>query len=408
MRSGRVEEWKIGRVSETADTHRQAQQSANALRTELVRQIAAAGMLTDPRWRRAFEQVPRHLFVPSYYRPGRSGRGYELLSGDDPDREWRARWLTGVYEDVPLVTLVRAGALVSSSSQPSLMAVMLEALDAAVGHAVLEIGTGTGYNAALLAHVLGADAITTVDVDSEITGAARERLAAAGYRGVTVVTGDGTLGCAPRAPYDRIMATCELSSVPAPWLRQCRPGGLVLVPIAGGLVALRVADAEHAEGRFLHTPAYFVALRDPGRKPQRRSVPPWEAVRAGDGDAERVRRTETPPWVLDNEVFRFVVSLVLGDAAVTQAFGGRSAALAASDGSRAYVDGDGGVRVSGPRDLWAVVERVHYLWQREGRPRRERFGITVDGARQRAWLDAPDGRYVWELAAGPRGPSFAA
>ncbi|MCQ4081862.1 methyltransferase domain-containing protein [Streptomyces sp. RB6PN25] len=357
-------------------------------------------MLTDPHWRRAFAEVPRHLFVPSYYRPGRSGRGHTLLTRDDPDPAGRARWLAGTYEDVPLITRLRAGALVSSSSQPSLMAMMLEALEVSEGQTVLEIGAGTGYNAALLAHRLGACAVTTVDLDGDIANAARERLAAAGYADVTVVTGDGTQGCPYRAPFDRIMATCELTSVPAPWLRQCRPGGLVIAPVAGGLVVLRVADAAHAEGRFLRTPAYFVALRRPGREPEVAQEPSREPDDAGTGGGqdERVRRTGTPPWVLDNDDFRFVMSLMLADTAVTRAFGGRGATLVAADGSRAHVGSDGSVRIHGPRDLWAGVERAHDLWQREGRPRRERFGLTVDGIRQRAWLDEPDGRYVWDLA----------
>ncbi|MFI1090829.1 methyltransferase domain-containing protein [Streptomyces sp. NPDC020917] len=230
--------------------------AARALRARMVRRIVAGGGLVDPAWRAAFADVPRHVFVLGY--------GLDELPGDDRDPRRRLRRLASAYADRPIATHVVGGELVSSSSQPSLMALMCEALDVVDGHRVLEIGAGTGYNAALIAHRLGPDAVTTIDIDEEITAAARTHLDAYGTpaaRSVVVVTGDGALGHAARAPYDRIMATCALPVIPEAWLEQCRPGGLILAPIATGLVALTVHGPGRAEGRFLHTPAFFVALR---------------------------------------------------------------------------------------------------------------------------------------------------
>ncbi|MEV0252960.1 methyltransferase domain-containing protein [Streptomyces sp. NPDC050732] len=308
-------------------------------RTALVREIEASGVWRDdPGWRESFRAVPRHLFVPYYYL-GVVG-GYERLWGEDPDDRRRTRWLRGAYADAPLATRVRDGELVSSSSQPSLMAKMLVELDVREGDSVLEIGAGTGYNAALLAHRLGDDHVTTVDLDPEITESARRHLTAAGYR-PAVVTGDGAAGCPERAPYDRIIATCTMSSVPGDWLAQCRPGARILAPLATGLVALTVRDTEHAEGRFLHTPAYFVPLRGGGaRAPQEQHI------------------GGLPRKALQNELFRFLLELTAGS-----------------------LD---------PHEALA-------LWQREGRPVRERFGITVSGAYEWAWLDDPEGPYVWPL-----------
>ncbi|MFK4064719.1 methyltransferase domain-containing protein [Streptomyces sp. NPDC029674] len=308
-------------------------------RNALVREIEASGAWRDdPGWREAFRAVPRHLFVPYYYL-GVVG-GYERLWGEDPDDRRRTRWLRGAYADAPLATRVRDGELVSSSSQPSLMAKMLVELDVREGDRVLEIGAGTGYNAALLAHRLGDDHVTTVDLDPEITESARRHLTAAGYR-PAVVTGDGAAGCPERAPYDRIIATCTLSSVPGTWLGQCRPGARILTPLATGLIALTVRDAEHAEGRFLHTPAYFVPLRGGGaRVPQEQDI------------------GGLPRKALQNELFRFLLELTAGS-----------------------LD---------PHEALA-------LWQREGRPVRERFGITVSGSHEWAWLDDPEGPYVWPL-----------
>ncbi|MFD9795910.1 methyltransferase domain-containing protein [Streptomyces sp. NPDC059070] len=306
-------------------------------RAALVAEIAAGGALADPAWRAAFEEVPRDLFVPSYFtaRPG----GYERMWGQDPDPARRARWLAGAYEDTPLATRLRDGELLSSSSQPSLMARMLEVLEIEDGAAVLEIGAGTGYNAALLCHRLGEDRVTTVDLDPEITESARAHLAAAGYR-PAVLTGDGARGCPARAPFDRILATCTLPSVPAGWLAQCVPGALIEAPLATGLIVLRVRDAGHAEGRFLPTPAYFVPLRGVAPAPG--------ASRAGG----------LPHPGAQSELFRFLLALTAGSL-----------------------------------DPYEAYE----LWRREGHPGRERFGVTVTAERQWAWLDDPRGPCAWPL-----------
>lgn len=124
--------------------------------------------------------------------------------------------MRGAYADAPLATRLRDGELVSSSSQPSLMAMMLVALRVRDGDRVLEIGAGTGYNAALLAHRLGDDCVTTVDLEPEITEAARRHLADAGYH-PAVVTGDGARGVPERAP--------STGSWPPAPCRRCRSPG---------------------------------------------------------------------------------------------------------------------------------------------------------------------------------------
>ncbi|WP_250298472.1 methyltransferase domain-containing protein [Streptomyces sp. A 4/2] len=307
------------------------------LRAALVREIAEGGALADPAWRRAFEEVPRHLFVPYYFADGLWRR--ERLWSEDPDPERRRRWLEGVYTDQPLAIRVRDGELVSSSSQPSLMARMLDELDVRDGNAVLEIGAGSGYNAALLAHRLGDSLVTTVDLDPEITESARGHLEAAGYA-PAVVTGDGARGCPAQAPFDRIIATCTLPSVPRAWLAQCRPGARILAPLSTGLIVLEVQDTEYAQGRFLDTPAYFVPLR------------------GGGGDEPPLRSGGLPPSVLENGLFRFLLTLTAGSLDPVEAFS---------------------------------------LWEREERPARERYGVTVSGGHEWAWLDDPEGPYAWPL-----------
>ncbi|MFM9611146.1 methyltransferase domain-containing protein [Streptomyces niveiscabiei] len=295
---------------------------------ELVRVIEESGVFSgEPLWRDAFLAVPRHLFVPYFYVAGAGG--YRRVWKEDPDPRVRERWWRGVYEDVPLATRVRDGELVSSSSQPSLMALMLVALGVRDGDRVLEVGAGTGYNAGLLAHRLGDRGVVSVDLEAEIVESARGHLADAGCR-PTVVVGDGARGVPEGAPYDRVVATCGVRTVPEAWVRQCRVGGRILVPLASGLVLLRVVGEGRAEGRFLSTPAYFVPLRGVGE-----------------------RREEVE--VKGEEGFRFMAGLV-------------------GEGEEAYA-----------------------VWEREGRPGRERFGVSVEGGSVWAWLDSPEGPYSWVL-----------
>ncbi|MEV5797053.1 methyltransferase domain-containing protein [Streptomyces collinus] len=313
---------------------------AAAARAALVAEIEAEGAWDeDPVWREAFARVPRHLFVPYYYVGVRGG--YERRWGESPDPGARERWVRGAYADVPLATRLRDGQLLSSSSQPSLMARMLVALRVADGDRVLEVGAGTGYNAALLAHRLGDDdLVTTVDLEPEITESAARHLVAAGHHPV-VVTGDGARGVPERAPFDRIIATCALSTVPRAWLAQCRPGARILTPLATGLLALTVRHAGYAEGRFLPAAAYFVPLRG-----------------AGGGRPGAVSLAGLPVEAGEQETFRFLLAL-----------------------TRGALD---------PRDAYG-------LWEREGGPGRERYGVTAGGTHVWAWLDDPEGPYAWPL-----------
>ncbi|MGH3869991.1 MAG: hypothetical protein ACRDSR_00500 [Pseudonocardiaceae bacterium] len=162
----------------------------------LARQLAALDGV-DPQWATAFAEVPRHLFVPRFYADLDVP---EAIDGADPDR--RQEWLDGVYRDESLVTQYRLTPgttdlwqSTSSSTRPSLMARMLTLLDVHDDHRVLEIGTATGYNAALLCHRLGSDNIASLDIDSELVDTAGQFLATLGYR-PALTAGDGAAGLA--------------------------------------------------------------------------------------------------------------------------------------------------------------------------------------------------------------------
>jgi len=180
-----------------------------ALRTALTGQLLRGGLIRSGEVAEAFRTVPRHLFLPEV----------------DPAKAY-------VDEAIP-VKWSADGRPLSSSSQPAIMAIMLEQLRLEPGQRVLEIGTGTGYNAALLAHIVGpTGSVTTVDIDDELALAARQRLHDAGYRSIVVATGDGAAGWPDGAPYDRIVATASVRDLAPAWTGQLSAGGRLLVPLS--------------------------------------------------------------------------------------------------------------------------------------------------------------------------------
>jgi protein-L-isoaspartate(D-aspartate) O-methyltransferase len=182
--------------------------------------------------REAFLRVPRERFVP------------ELAE---------ERGLEAIYKNEALVTKLEHGLAVSSSSQPAIMAEMLERLEVAPGQRVLEIGAGTGYNAALLAELAGG--VVTLDVDEELVEKARRRLTDGGHA-AEVVAGDGMAGWPGRAPYDRIVVTATPPHIPVAWRDQLREGGLLEVPTplgSGGVFAFLVTTFRREGDQLVST-----------------------------------------------------------------------------------------------------------------------------------------------------------
>lgn len=355
------------------------EQHAARLRAELARSLIDSGELSDPSWPAAFESVPRHVFVPTFY--DNNGRP---VSGDDPDT--RGEWLATVYEDRILVTRRTNGAATSSSTLPSLMAEMLEALQVTDDTTVLEIDTGTGYNAALLTHRLGEANVTTVDVADDLTGRARARLGRAGYR-PRVITGDGALGHPEAAPYGRVLVTCGITSVPLPWLDQLADDGIVLAPLGLGMVRIRRTGHRAAEDRFIGTAAFM-----PLRRGDETGVPKGDL--AGLDDAPG-RPSAMPATALVDNAFRFLASIVEpGLVRQYRLDGNRTPAgtrVWAADGSIAALAPDSTVTEAGPRRLWSSLEDANATFRDHGDPTLDRYGVTIESTIQHAWLDTPDG-----------------
>jgi protein-L-isoaspartate(D-aspartate) O-methyltransferase len=194
----------------------------SSLHQTLVDQLKHAGYIASAPIEAAFRAVPRHIFLP----------------GVAPEQ---------AYRDEAIPTKFLDDQAISSSSQPAMMAIMLEQLGLEPGQRVLEIGAGTGYNAALMARIVGPiGQVTAIDIDEDIVEAARAHLAAAGIERVQVVCGDGGYGWAEGAPYDRIILTVGAWDIAPAWLEQLNPDGRIVLPLslAGPQVSVAFEPAD--------------------------------------------------------------------------------------------------------------------------------------------------------------------
>ncbi len=361
--------------------------SAEDLRRRLTDHLVREGVLCHPRLVEAFATVPRERFVPSF--SVRTSEGQRAFRSDTPG------YLEMVYSDTSLITLRdSAGVAISSSTLPRLMALMLEALPAQDDATVLEIGTGTGYNAALLCERYGDGRVVSVDVDPQLTAAAVSRLTEAGY-GPTVVTGDGTLGHLARAPYAAILATCGLPRIPAAWLTQLAPGGQVVANLGAGLAVLTETDGA-LHGHFLAEGASFMTARRVAEENAPRQSADTTLLLGATGSTETI----SPPCDVTEPVPKFLAGLLHHDTvdltfirddgtpvhAIQHRATGDWARLVPGDDGTAQLDH------GGARNLWAERLEILAEWDQAGRPAPDRYGLTVtsDGAHT-LWLDSPEG-----------------
>ncbi|MGB7342456.1 MAG: rRNA adenine N-6-methyltransferase family protein [Phototrophicaceae bacterium] len=206
----------------------------------MLESMRQSGIMNTPDVEAAFSAVPRHLFLPN-------------LAPED------------VYVDraIPLKK-DGAGLLTSSSSQPSMMAIMLNQLQLQAGDNVLEIGTASGYNAAIMQYIVGKNGtITSIEIDNELAHQAQQNLIRAHASRVNVVNADGVNGYAPRAGYDHIVATVGVWDVPSAWLMQLKPKGTLVVPIVIDGVQVSATFKAMSDGTYLsvdNRPCAFVYM----------------------------------------------------------------------------------------------------------------------------------------------------
>ncbi|MBN1963806.1 MAG: methyltransferase domain-containing protein [Anaerolineae bacterium] len=261
-------------------------------REALVAELRAKGIALSPALERAFLDVPRHLFVPGVY-------------------------LDAVYRDNVIITRRdKFGVPVSSSSQPAIMAIMNTALDVQPGQHVLEIGTGTGYNAAILAALVGeSGSVTSVEIDAETADAAVTHLQRAGFSGVRVVVGDGANGLFDPASFDRIISTAAAWDLPDEWATQLKDDGLLVTPFIFAGMQIGAALRKQSDGSFTSTqlfPLGFIALQGEAAPPIRHVRIPGSALLVSFADGRSVDEAgvhtlfsddhELAQWPLDLDV----------------------------------------------------------------------------------------------------------
>ncbi len=366
----------------------------------LVNGLAADGVLPE-QWRAAFLAVPREVFIPEVIWRYDGDDLVALRRAEDPD-EWLRRVygpryvVTQVDDGVPAGPGGRGRVATSSASRPDIVALMLDAGRVEPGMRVLEIGTGTGYTAALLAHRLGAHNVTSIEIDPDLAARARAALATAGFGDVTVITGDGARGYPAGALFDRVLSTVAAPQVPYAWVAQTRPGGLVVTPWTSaykpaGLLSLTVGTDGTASGGLVNTTISFMELRD-------QRIPRATIVDiVGDTDTPEVSDTDLHASHLCNDDAPFAIAAQVPgcewEYVPATSDDERWCVWFLDSGSRSWArfdyqpdTGRWPVHQFGPRRLWDEVTTAYRCWEAAGRPPVEQCRFTVTRGGQRMEL----------------------
>jgi len=339
----------------------------------------------------AFFAMPRHVFLDSFY---------ERVQGEGVI--WRYRTLAEMTPEEQVEAVYRDRALTisldtdqhrfpaSSSSQPSVMAAMLHALDVCPGHHVLEIGTGTGYNAAILAHLVGDPRlVSSVDIDTTLLERARLRIAQTVGPGMYLETRNGVLGVPEHAPFDRIEVTGAFPEVPSALLAQLALGGRLILNVRRNLMNIMLLvekdQCGDITGQILPFGANFMMLYDGASPHQRVSVPQEPIAPVLHSDVTRL----FVPSNLNHPDFGFFLQCHLP--------GARQLAYKqfiyledASSGRLIQFEGN---EVRGDASLWQELVEAAGLFQQLGFPKCQDVTFRVDQGRQLMLLG--NQQWVW-------------
>ncbi len=342
----------------------------------------------DPEWRRAFEQTPRHLFVP----------GVPIAEA---------------YEDESIVIqTVNKGDFdwpTSSSTKPSLMAYMLMLLDLDDEQTVLEVGTGSGYNAALLCHRLDTASVTSfeldscrvasIDLDQQLIETAEARLLMVGRR-PDLAAGDGREIAFPDKTFDRIIATAGARRIPQAWGQQLNTDGILVTDFGGDafprIVKLAKQPNGTLQGQIKSRPGWFMPLRPSVSHP--REDPDHDPQPLHDLNPYETTRSPVPPGLTeDAEGLAFAINFFLEPEMLTDQFpdGSTGTFISFRDGSWIETTNDM-TKYGGSSPQIEELEQLTAVWQELGEPEPEDLRLTV----------APDGSHTltvygfdrtWEL-----------
>ncbi|MGH3912563.1 MAG: methyltransferase domain-containing protein [Pseudonocardiaceae bacterium] len=340
------------------------------------------------------QAVPREWFIPDQVWVDRQ----PVDRASQPDT-----WLHAVYSNTVIVTQFDDGRThwpevgevpTCSASMPSAVAGMLHHLDVEDGQSVLEIGTGTGFNAALLADMVGpGGSVITVEVDPILAATAQDRLARAGFDRVRSVVGDATTGIFESAPFDRVICTAsvQLGRVPYAWVDQTKPGGVIVTPVradltSGPLVRFIVDQGGAATGRMTPLGVEFMEVRS-----QRTVKTPDDNFDWHDDTADQ-KITRIRPWLMFSDfISRWALAVALPSCRYDMAdneFVWLRDPVSGSWASVVPIDnGNLLVRQKGIRRLWDEAEAAYRWWIGEGRPVGPDWVWTITPQRQTIQLD---------------------
>ncbi|MGA4798735.1 methyltransferase [Streptomyces lavendulocolor] len=349
----------------------------------LVEDLYGRGLL-DETWRTVWDAVPRAPFIPRLaWR--QTPTACEPLTAE-ADR------LTLIHSDEPVVIQLDdgepdgPGTATSSNSQPSTVARMLRFLSVEDGHRVLEIGTASGYVAALLSRRLGDSAVYSVEIDPGLAHHAAAVLRAMGYR-PNLAFSDGEWGWPDQAPFDRILATCALRTISHALVQQLHPGGVLVAPMArdfwsGAVVRLTADGTGAAAGRF-QGGATYMPMRS------HRAAEPLPVDQA----THRVTDARIDPRDMLSLGFALYAGTRLPEVRMWHAnrdAGGAELWLQDPDGCAASAATGEAAHEYGVRSLWQEAERAYAEYIALGAPEARDFGLTVTARGQQVWLHHPE------------------
>lgn len=332
---------------------------------------------------RAFRHVERHRLLELCFSYDQERGEYDEMRIDPaaPSTEH----LKKIYSDSALVTRVSGGLPSSSTSQPTLVARMLERLELTPGQRVLEIGAGTGYNAALMQEIVGETGhVTTIDIQEDVVAQTRRLLRAAGYGRIEVIARDGALGCPEKSPYDRIIATVGCPDISYIWADQLAEAGFMLIPLQHGgegfnPLARIWREGERVRGKFVGFSG-FMSIQGELAVEQRLSFADQEQAVEGSPLAERPlpeplgRRCDM--MLHDRQLKLFALYLFLAIADGRTGWGLRGYGLA-ERGRGACLIGKDMDKVDVYGDLLLYDELVELCahWERLGSPGLENWAL---------------------------------
>jgi protein-L-isoaspartate(D-aspartate) O-methyltransferase len=348
---------------------------------QLVASLREEGAISSDQVAQAFLTIPREAFVPFFYQQ----EGL-LWAKRIPEAYDANAWLSIMYQaDQPLVTFLDSRNWPSSSSSaPAAMAVMLEALELKPGMRVLEIGTGSGYNAALLAQIVGDPAlVTTIEIEESLAHSAAQALQKQ-VGPVSVHIGDGRLGVPERAPYDRIIATASATSLPHAWYGQLVSGGRLVMVLQGSLGQsgfLVLEKINRAMWKFDPRPLYFMPLR-PGDDLLTRPVS--RLLREPVTREVVFPDDEMATTLLQNDAFHWFLQWYTPGISLAPSLQAKKPFITLVDATKATLlqlylsDGQWSGHQHGGTGLWETVEQAYVRWHRLGKPDLNAYHVAWD------------------------------